>query len=236
MRVFPSAVLLSIACSACATTEDTTIFAPEGQPIEVAGCECPAGSLCFDPIKVEAGALPNRARVAVVWQQISQADPDPLGQIAYDAPFAKGEAIVVPLYSIDPPERDALVMCERECADLEACPCIGEDRVAFGQVFVTADTNGNGRVDMEELRSPSGRGHFVIGRSETKMDPVPSSFGGVVFGHLIPQGIRAYDFVAEADRVRVAPTKRADSQRVYLCPAGSETCQLPFPQIARQAH
>ena len=121
-------------------------------------------------------------------------------------------------------------------ADPITCPCVGEERVAFGQLVVTADTNGNGRTDVEELRASTiGRGHLVIGRSESRIEDIPASFGGAVFGRVIPKGIRAYEFVAEADRVRVAATPRSESQRVYLCPPeAGETCTLPFPQIGER--
>jgi hypothetical protein len=246
MRKLSAVLFVSTIVAGCGVGD---IADPPGEAsgaADVSDCGCPEDSVCMD-LNVLEGAEVRAGRVAVLWYQLNDVDPDPTPEIGYDAPLERdAQRLVIRHDDIRPPRSEALSLCERACADESTCPCRGETNVSIATVITADDGNGDGRLDVREaLEGRYGRGYFVIVRSEGTYRTAPPPFDAV-FAGAIHGGTHAYGFVASGDGSTVLvgnpedlgdpegvgnPEERARLVMNLCASPASRVCTPPFPTI-----
>jgi hypothetical protein len=139
---------------------------------------CAAGMVCLDVTPMRPNGKPLAGRLAIMWAQLNREGPDPVAEVGYDVAFLGTEKTIdIPLAQVTPPT-DPNFLCQRNCNDEYACPCINEPKVAVGYVVVVDDDNKNGKADLgaTELESENfvGVGAVGLAYSVQAYKPVPA--------------------------------------------------------------
>jgi hypothetical protein len=194
---------------------------------------CPAETLCLD-VKLQTGAsVPGR--LGVVWFQLSDDGPAPAPLVAYDAPFDPTVGhLEIPLAAIAIPDEENL-LCQRGCADVTMCPCLGEPKLGVGLVTVSGDVNANGKLDVDELFDAAGYGVAVMGMgySAVEQAALPAPFDGI-FPEGVGKGVLPYRILPKSNQGIFDALGRSQPGEVFLlsvCPSPGPQCMLPIPNL-----
>jgi hypothetical protein len=190
---------------------------------------CPAGSICFDVKEVQPGTI-SPGRLVVVWFQPNDDGPDPLPQIAYDAPFdPAANRVTAPVADIAVPV-EASLFCERSCDDEAMCPCLSDPKIGIGLIVVAKDEDMSGQIEVTELGTNYGTAFTVLGYSETAYMPALAPLD-VLFVEGIQEGILPYRVIegqpGERDTLGL-PT--GDAVELNVCP-DIQGCEAPVPDL-----
>ena len=242
MRTLTALLFLSCVSVGCGVGDIADPPPSNSAPADVYGTWCPDDSICMQAELLEGKTI-RPGRLAVVWYQLKDGDPDPEPQIAFDAPLdTSSRHIVIPIKEVRPASGEDLQYCERRCDDESICPCMSDVRVTVGTVIAADDSNGDGRLDAREVRTVSyGRGYFAVVRSEKDVRPVPSPFDRT-FATPIRTGTHPFRFVDLDGSGTVAlgspeelPGLGSPEERVVFdfnpCDAPNTRCVAPAPAI-----
>ena len=232
--------LITIGASSCALHDESTIVLPSADAIEASAAECgkadcPKDSICITPVAITEEPIPA-GRLAVVWYQLDDADPDPREIIAYQTRFDPlAGRIAIPRSAVPAPADEAVLLCVRDCDNETECPCRSEARFAIGRVVVAADRDGSGSLDAEEVRTEEyGRAQVVFVNSTLGYETPPAPFETVFAGPIL-RGTRPYVFDDSGDAVRIEPADRSEPLPLDMCarPAtgAADECRPPWPEF-----
>ena len=186
-------------------------------------------NLCLE-VEIQGDAAIEAARLAVVWVQLQSMDKAPEPQIAADLEFdPKAELVSVPWAEIQPPQSDALALCERTCVDA-TCACADGSAVHTATLVVAKDSNRDGRLTVEEVRQGSiGRAYMMVAHSETEQNIAPPPADQLFTGGLV-RGTAAYRFIGNPEeRPELVPAKPGETFTLNVC--AEARCEPAFPTI-----
>lgn len=181
-------------------TEDAGATTSDAAPSDAGGGGVPEQLVLLPKVISSTGTVPEY-RIAVVWIQFSEDGPDPIHEVAYDAPVST-TATRIEIRASDvtlPSEPNFL--CPRACNDEASCPCLGDPRVSYGQVVAYRDMNGDGKLTLARtdgglLAVPDkviGTARAIAGFSTQTYPkgglPMIDSGAGDVWNRLWPEGI-----------------------------------------------
>ena len=231
-KLFPLFFFFSSFAAGCSFEYNTC----DDDPADVGGdpqpVPCPDGKLCIDVSPLTVSGDARSGHLAVVWYQLDPDDPDPVREIGYSRPFeTRDQKMEIDLDSIALPKDEALLLCERDCADEAKCACQSETKIGIATVVLADDVDRDGRIALEEIdKATYGRGWFLIAHSDKETSISPPPFDAV-FSDGFARGTAAYRFVGNPeDRVERA----SDGERFVLnvcADTREEPCELPFPEL-----
>ncbi len=167
-------------------------------------------------------------RLAVVWWHQRIGEPDPYLHIAYDAPLAEAIESGVPLNAIGAPQEQNLI-CYRACTDRSECPCIDSPAFGVGSIMVVLDTNSDGVLSAEEVRSEqvAGTSDVVMGWSSEVVEATLPVWEA--YADRLESGACVYSTdVVDSPYLRPM-TNDEVSVALATCPAGDTTCSFDVP-------
>lgn len=197
---------------------------------------CPAGQLCLAPHPVASGlSIPDGRLVLAFYQFID--DYGVVPRIMYDVPFSpQSGPIQISLADVTlPTPADDYQLCIRTCQDLAdpACDCpAAEAKVLTAFVFVAADTNGSGAIELDELDESNiyGIGYMHLGGGD-RAYPAPNPLD-IVFPEGIQEGLRPYRIIPGDPFDKLGIPAAGSVFELDLCEPGSDSCEaLRFPNI-----
>ena len=232
MKTIHSLLFVSIACAAAGCSMSYEPCETETAGADMRAEPCPDGNVCLDFELLEGTAV-RAGRVAVMWYQVDEADPDPEPQIAWEGkldPAAK--RIAIPFSEIRTVADSALLLCERDCSDEARCPCRTEQTVGIATVVASDDLDGDGRTSVREVaKATFGRADVVIVRSE-KEYPLAAPFDGI-FASPIRQGTNAYVAIGGngSGNVRLGSPEEGQAFHMELCSTADARCVPSLPKL-----
>ena len=228
----PMAVLLSSLAAGCSVEHEGCDVDVSVQPDTPSGGAetCAPDTLCLELDTIGVGDV-AAGRLAIVWVQLQSMDPQPEPQIGLDIEFDPEAGLyAVPFASIQPPEGDALLLCERSC-DTAGCSCANRSSVAAAMVVVAKDANADGRLTVEEIDEGTfGRGDLLIAHSKTEQVIAPPP-ADQLFGDGIARGVAAYRFVGNPEERSARVQRAAEGETFDMNVCVDEACTPPFPAI-----
>ncbi len=193
IRVLPSSLAVSLllltnACGDSSSTGSggTGATGAGGDGAGGAGpADCPAGDLCLD-VEHEGEAA---GRLAVVWfrQLVTGTLTDPV--VGFEEPFdPEADELTVDLGAITEPP-DALLFCDRACAEPIECVCEPGFAAGVGYVVVVVDEDANGIVNPEDLANEEN----IVGIANVAMvfAPMTVADAPAPFNETFPDGVKA---------------------------------------------
>lgn len=204
---------------------------------------CPSGTLCLDPFLVEAQKPVAAGRLVVVWFQpmrVNGLPPMPI-EIAYDVPFVPNlRRYDIPLAQVRAPIADQVLLCQWDslgCHRDAPIPAVG-----FALPVVVADTNANGRTDLDEVSFFSNYGGGMAYIAWSKLaHPVGSTalayndgdltYLGQIFRKGIGAGVQSYNLMPQSFANALDAPDTGDGSDLALCPNAGTSCQVTMPRV-----
>jgi len=207
--------------------------APDAGPLPDPTPTCPGDALQLD-VQLMGGTTAPSSRLVVMWFQLDD-DARPPPVIAYDRAFDGTETTIdIPLADIGPPSHETF-LCDRDCSDPIACPCLGDPRVAIAYVFVVTDPDGSGAIELADLADAEtlGLAWGLLGFGSMRYVTPPAS--PTWLGSIFPEGVEAgrcpYRIIEGTGFDKLGRTGATDRLDLNVCAADATACDLPTPNL-----
>ncbi len=160
---------------------------------------CGADKMCLD-VGVDAGAKPMR--IAVLWVQLDDDGPDPVPELAYDAPVdAAATRVEIATSAVKAPIDEKNLLCDRAGDDEALFPCLSEPKVGYGGVIAYVDNDGDQKFDgFKGADVVVGYANAIFGYSEKAHAPGAWPTHPSEWDRMWPKGIGAGVRIYQVER------------------------------------